>query len=339
MIKKYLIILFILVCNQTYSQALLYSSQAKVMQISNPSYYGLNSWNRTGLLYSTTQVNLNQIQNNKFFYGSLSFDNLNFSLGFGVNNFSAPQIGLKKNQFDLSYIYKVEFGSDIWFLPAVTLGATSRNINQTDLIFEDQINSITGYINQESIDDLANLFFGTNYADLGASFILHSQDFLIGISFKHLNQPNIAFDQSIDFIQPITMGAQLAYEYNLNPYDRRFLPRYSYLYAYGSVLKDKESMNIYLSQEFVLGEFSAGINQQFGLIDAISFLNVGLNIGLQYENFDFGVSYSFAFQDTAVPTSYRYAPTMFDLHLSFDFSPFLRNRRGQYKRLQVDNYY
>ena len=57
----------------------------------------------------------------------------------------------------------------------------------------------------------------------------------------------------------------------------------------------------------------------------------------EYENFDFGVSYAFAFQD--LNTTYRYAPRIFDLYLSFDFSPFLRNRRGQYKRLQVNNYF
>ena len=53
--------------------------------------------------------------------------------------------------------------------------------------------------------------------------------------------------------------------------------------------------------------------------------------------FLFGVSYAFPIQD--LTTTFRYPPTIFDLHLSFDFSPFLRNRRGQYKRLQVDNYY
>jgi hypothetical protein len=67
MSRKYLILLFIIVWNQSYSQAMIYSTHAKLMQINNPSYYGLNNWNRSGLLYSTTQVNLNESQNNKFF--------------------------------------------------------------------------------------------------------------------------------------------------------------------------------------------------------------------------------------------------------------------------------
>ena len=100
--------------------------------------------------------------------------------------------------------------------------------------------------------------------------------------------------------------------------------------------RDSESINIFSSQEFQLGEFSVGINQQFGLFENFSFLNLGLSAGLTYENFDFGVSYAFSIQD--LTNTYRYPPRIFDLYLSFDFSPFLRNRRGQYKRLQVDNY-
>ena len=338
MFRKKVIFVFILfLVNFSFSQEMIYTTQSKLMHITNPSFFGLNSWNRSGLLYSTTEINPNETQNNKFFFGSYSFDLQNFSLGVQFNNFTAPNIGYKKNDLNLSYIYKVEFGNDVWFLPSINVGFSSKNLNPASLVFEDQINSITGYVNQESIDPLADFFFAKNYTNLGASFILHSADFLLGLSFENLNQPNIADNDDVEFLIPITIGFQAAYEFNLNPYDRRFLPRYSYLYSYASVRRSNESMNVYTSQEFQLGEFSIGANQQFGIFDSFSFLNVGLNVGLSYENFDFGVSYAFALQSSA--TTYRYAPTIFDLYLSFDFSPFLRNRRGQYKRLQVDNYY
>ena len=45
------------------------------------------------------------------------------------------------------------------FLPSVNVGFVSKNLNPSNLIFEDQINSITGYINQESIDPLASGLF------------------------------------------------------------------------------------------------------------------------------------------------------------------------------------
>ena len=106
---------------------MVFNSQPKLMHVSNPSYFGLNSWNRSGLLYNTTEINPNETQNNKFFYGSYSFDLLDFSLGVQFNNFNAPNIGYKKNDLNLSYIYKVELGNDLWFLPSVNVGFVSKN--------------------------------------------------------------------------------------------------------------------------------------------------------------------------------------------------------------------
>ena len=331
------LVFLLMAMNFSLAQEMIFNSQPKLMHVSNPSYFGLNSWNRSGLLYSTTETNPNITQNNKFFFGSYSFDLLDFSLGIQFNNYTAPSIGYKKNDLNLSYIYKVELDNELWFLPSVNVGFVSKNLNPSELIFEDQINSITGYINQESIDPLSEFFFSKNYTDLGASFLVHNTNFLIGINFDYLNKPNVAYDTDVEFLVPISYGMQAAYEFNLNPYDRRFLPRYSYLYAYTSIRKDSESINVFSSQEFQLGEFSVGVNQQFGLLDDFSFLNIGLSLGLTYENFDFGVSYAFSIQD--LTTTYRYPPRIFDIHLSFDFSRFLRNRRGQYKRLQVDNYF
>ena len=106
-------------------------------------------------------------------------------------------VGFKKNDLNLSYIYKVELGNELWFLPSVNVGFVSKNLNPSELIFEDQINSITGYINQESIDPLSEFFFSKNYTDLGASFLIHNTDFLIGINFDYLNKPNVAYDSDV----------------------------------------------------------------------------------------------------------------------------------------------
>ena len=109
------------------AQEMVFNSQPKLMQVSNPSFFGLNSWNRSGLLYNSTEINPNETQNNKFFYGSYSFDLLDFSLGIQFNNFSAPNIGYRKNDLNLSYIYKIELGNDMWFLPSVNVGFVSKN--------------------------------------------------------------------------------------------------------------------------------------------------------------------------------------------------------------------
>ena len=58
MIRINIIIFCLLLSNLSFSQEMIYNSQPKLMHISNPSYFGLNSWNRSGLLYSTTEKEL-----------------------------------------------------------------------------------------------------------------------------------------------------------------------------------------------------------------------------------------------------------------------------------------
>jgi hypothetical protein len=45
--------------------------------------------------------------------------------------------------------------------------------------------------------------------------------------------------------------------------------------------------------------------------------------------------YNFPFKSPGVV----YSPSIFELFITFDFSIYRRNRRGQYNRLQIDNYY
>ena len=73
-----------------------------------------------------------------------------------------------------------------------------------------------------------------NYFDLGASFLIHNEKYLAGLSFKRLNKPNISYDGEDDEKNtlPMQISLQGGNEFDLNPYERRFLPRYSYLYTF-----------------------------------------------------------------------------------------------------------
>lgn len=221
-----------------------------------------------------------------------------------------------------------------FFLPAVTVGFGSSQVNPENLIFEDQL-LIPGSINPETLDPLAPNISSVNYFDLGASFILHTDKYLAGLTFKHLNKPNTSYNKETEDEKPVEVSIQGAYEFDLNPYERRYLPRYSYLYAYGSFTKYGDALKIYLSQDFQLGEFSIGLSQQATSIEAFALNNVGVSIGLAIENFDFGLLYNFPFQSPGVV----FSPSMFELFITFDFSIYRRNRRGQFNRLQIDNYY
>ena len=158
---------------------------------------GLIVLNKVGVLYNSLKLNEYDRMDNKYFFGSLTFEDQGFSLGIDMNSFKIQTTGLTTNLFNLSYIYKLQFDNNTFFLPAVTVGFGSSQVNPENLIFEDQL-LIPGSINPETLDPLAPNISSVNYFDLGASFILHTDKYLAGLTFKHLNKPNTSYNKETE---------------------------------------------------------------------------------------------------------------------------------------------
>tara|TARA_B100000767_G_C19738749_1_gene525141 strand:+ start:115 stop:1128 length:1014 start_codon:yes stop_codon:yes gene_type:complete len=335
--KKYYILLFLIFTTKLIAQDDLIISHSRFMQKSNPSFLGVNNMNKTGVLYNSLGFVSNQGIESRYFFGSISFDSDYFSLGVDMYSYTMDNAGLVYSKPSLSFIYKIQFDNQDFFLPSITLGMGSSKLDNSKLIFSDQLSLVSGYLQAISNDPLAPLIGDASYLDLGASFILHSDKYIIGFSAQHLNQPNISFNkENEEFKMPVRFSLQGGYEFNINPYDQGFLPRYSTLYAFTNISKSSYSTDVYLSQEFQLGEFSFGLNQVMKSAQSFSMLNLGVSVALSYENFEFGTLYNFPSRSDPAKA---YAPSTFEVFLTFDFSPYLRNRRGDYRRLSIDNYY
>ena len=333
--KKIILLIGLLCTVNSFSQNDLFIGQTRFMQKSNASYFGFNSLNRIGVLYNTYQFNSTQNIDNKYFFGALSFDEKNFSLGLDFNSFRIQNSGLSSNIANFTYVYKVQINNNLFFLPAISAGLGSSAFNVSSLIFEDQLDRSTGFISTETADPLANRLLQVSYMDLGASFIIHNERLLMGLSLKHLNQPNVSFDQGAENRKLLNVTANMAYEFNLNPYDRGLLPRYTYLLAYGAYTSQGSSNLMYFSQEIQLAEFAFGVNQQLSFFNGLNLTQIGMSAGISFDNFDFGMLYNFPIKNV----SRTFAASVFELYLTFDFSKFRRNRRGLYKRTQNDNYF
>jgi type IX secretion system PorP/SprF family membrane protein len=310
-------------------------AHSRFMQKENVSFFGFNNLNRVGVLYNTLQLNGTQNMDNKYFFGNLSFEEKKFSLGIDINSYQLESSGLVSTQANFAYVYQVQITNDLYFLPAVSFGIGNKNLIVANLVLEDQLDKASGFINSESRDPLSSQVGTVNYTDLGASFLLHNDEYIIGMALKHLNRPNISFNKEQNQQMPMTIVVNGGYEFNVNPYERNFLPRYSFLFTYGSLTKYDTSYYLYLSQELQLGEFSLGISQQASKVQSINLNNFGLSVGLSLENFDIGILYNIGIKNV----KQVFAPSIFELYLTFDFSKFRRNNRGLYKRLQIDNYF
>jgi len=157
---------------------------------------------------------------------------------------------------------------------------------------------------------------------------------MTGLSLKHLNRPNTSINKEKQDRLPVLISLQGSYEIDLNPYERGLLPRYSFLYLYGVLYKIPRATIFNFSQEIQMGPIAFGTSQQLAFTDRLRFNNLGVSMALSVENFDFGLQYNFPFRKQ----NEVYAPSLFELYVSFNFTPFRRNNRGLFKRLQTDNY-
>ena len=97
-VKYLLIILFVAVsASSFYGQEDYIVNHSKFMQKTNPSYFGFNSLNKVGVLYNQMKLNEFDKMDNKYVFGAISFDNLDFSLGLDINSFKIQNTGLTIN--------------------------------------------------------------------------------------------------------------------------------------------------------------------------------------------------------------------------------------------------
>ena len=92
----------------------------------------------------------------------------------------------------------------------------NRSIKSESLIFEDQLNLLTGFIASSSIDPASNLDQSATGFDVGASGIIYNENYLIGLAIKHVNQANISLNQEVEEPRDMSISLQGAYEFDLN---------------------------------------------------------------------------------------------------------------------------
>ncbi|MGB2116844.1 MAG: type IX secretion system membrane protein PorP/SprF [Flavobacteriaceae bacterium] len=316
----------------SHAQGIL-TNESHNIQILNPSYYGFNNQTTAGVIYNS--INYDGIQNidTKYGFTGVSFSDLNFAIGLDVVSHQVEEFGLLENQINLSYIYKMSLNYNTYFLPSLYIGFLNRSLKSENLVFEDQLNLLTGFIASSSIDPASNLDQSATGFDVGASGIIYNENYLLGLAIKHINQANISLNQEVEEPRDMSISLQAAYEFDLNKYNRSALPRNTYLFFYVSANKQGELMRFYANQELQLNSFVIGINQKVTSLEAFNFTNIGFNTGIAVGNIDFNVGYSFP-----VTSENILPPKVLEFSLLFNFDPYLSRNRGNYKRLKTDNF-
>jgi len=328
---KYIYIFLLVIFYQnSFAQDFTMKNQNKVMGTLNPSFYGFGDSSKAGIIYSTEGYNEGSKIENRFGFANHYFENSEFSLALDVNSTKITQLGFSTTQANLHYIYKAQLSYEWTFNPSISVGYGNSRLDYSSLVFEDQINVLTGYIAGVTRDPV-NIDNKINYLDIGAGAVVHNnRNMFFGLNLKHINSPETSFNSNASNKKDMFMSLQMGYEKDLNPYGQSaFLPENSYLYLFNSFSKQGTKTRFDLYQEAILGNISFGINEHFNKYDGFSVSQVGTSMSVFIEEIEVGANYSFDIGSKKVGgTTYN----TFELYVTFDFNPFKKNRRGNNSR-------
>ena len=328
-LKSLYICLATLVYNFGFSQDNIIKNQNKIMGAQNPSFYAFGDSSKAGVLTGFEGFTDASKIETKFGFVNHFFEQSNFSLALDVKTVDVNSLGYSVSSANFHYIYITQFNYKWTFNPSVSIGYGSSSLNYNNLIFEDQINVLTGSIAGVTIDPV-NIDGKINYFDLAAGFSLHNNENLFfGLNAKHMNTPDTSFNSTTKNKKDLLLSLQAGYEYDLNPYDQGILPSFSYLFLYNSITMQGSKSRIDLFQELILGNISIGLNQHVNNYEGITISQFGTSLSLFVQQIELGVNYSIDMGSTGlVGTDFN----SFELYITFDFNPDNKNKRGDNSR-------
>lgn len=328
-LKSLYICLATLVYNFGFSQDNIIKNQNKIMGAQNPSFYAFGDSSKAGVLTGFEGFTDASKIETKFGFVNHFFEQSNFSLALDVKTVDVNSLGYSVSSANFHYIYRTQFNYKWTFNPSVSIGYGSSSLNYNNLIFEDQINVLTGSIAGVTIDPV-NIDGKINFFDLAAGFSLHNNENLFfGLNAKHMNTPDTSFNSTTKNKKDLLLSLQAGYEYDLNPYDQGILPSFSYLFLYNSITMQGSKSRIDLFQELILGNISIGLNQHVNNYEGITISQFGTSLSLFIQQIELGVNYSLDMGSIGpVGTDFN----SFELYITFDFNPDNKNKRGDNSR-------
>jgi type IX secretion system PorP/SprF family membrane protein len=177
---------------------LLFSSQLTLAQDPQFSqFYSAPTYLNPGFAGNTTQARAVLNYRNQWpampgkflsYAASVDYnvDELNSGFALAFQQDRAGSAALRYSNVALHYSYTVRVNRTLAIKPGVYFSYTFRDINQTDLVFGDQII----YNNPVSTSNQAFSTEPIRYPDLGAGYIAYMRNWWAGMAFHHVNRPN-----------------------------------------------------------------------------------------------------------------------------------------------------
>lgn len=263
----------------------------------NPSFAGSVGTPRIGVGYRNQWNGNNYKLSTSFVSLDNWFESINSGVGLSLTNQKEALSNYNFTQINLSYAYHLKLSEKLTFFPGISFGYGTKSYNFQNLVLGDQINVFNGNIYPVSVDPYAEND-RVNFLDISVGGVFYMKYAWLGISFKHLNKPNISFLDDETLPLPLLFSIHGGYQFVLNSNDKTsFLPTESFLFLTFNYIDQDVYNRLDLGAEIQLSDFYVGVLASSQVVkieaDADIFLSINPLIGLQIKNFKLGLSYDF----------------------------------------------
>lgn len=278
----------------------------------------------TGNFEGNYRINLayrNQWANNfenpySVFQGNVD---LNFNLGLKSQKvhdiasagiyFAHDKVGILSygnTEMGLAGSYHKALGPNQFISGGLYLSLNQRNSNFTNVTFEDQFNGEDGYT-QPTAENLAEnnfAFFdqgiGVNYSN----YQVNQHGFNVGVAVAHLSRPEASFYKRDPDAEENTPSFRLPMKYTVHAGGRIILDDFMSLFPKGMYQKqgafDMATVGLTLKTDVYFWSIHTGVFARgAGVHNKYNFDSAGFLLGLEYNNWQVGVSYDIGFPGIA----------------------------------------
>ncbi len=195
-LKLALFLICFILSNIAEGQDAIYSQFYMSPTLLNPAFAG----NTEGAYVAINYRNQWPAIDNAYITYSVAYDQQwkkNSGIGLYVNTDDAGDGAIKSTKVSGIYAYKIRLRNDTYIKGAIEAGYGQTRLDWDKLIFFDSLDPQYGSESPGGVKILTaeiprnNLTKG--YVDIGSGFMLYNPLWYVGISYKHMNSPNIDF--------------------------------------------------------------------------------------------------------------------------------------------------
>jgi type IX secretion system PorP/SprF family membrane protein len=193
---------FLLRGSRVYAQDPVFSQWYASPLQTNPAFAGINQAPFIALNYRMQYPSFNNGAAYSTFSGSFdqALNRSNSSIGISIMTDDAGQGILKKTYASAIYAYKVNINDKMGVKIGVEGGMISSNLDWNKLVFLDQIDPISGWVNPDGTirptSEVRPEQINRTVFDISTGLLLYAPNFHVGLSAKHMATPDESFLKS-----------------------------------------------------------------------------------------------------------------------------------------------